>query len=218
MNRIIPTGAALFMGFAGSAFATDLSAPASRIAPDAGLGFYIAARGGYSGLQFNSLNAINPRVTGIVNNSAGSGLGFGALAIGLRLPSLPVRLELEGTIRDAGRNQIDTVGFCPAAQCGGNINFNGFNAIKVRANTLMLNAFFCDYAITDRFDVFAGVGLGIADVKSSAVQRFTIVQNPGAGVLVGAIWPSKSTQNFAFSGTLGAAYKLTANAAIEAGI
>ncbi|WP_426413397.1 outer membrane protein [Bradyrhizobium ganzhouense] len=198
------------------ASAADLAYVKSPASTDANNFFYAAIRGGGGWSDMTNLEAINPRVTGIVSTGDQSSFGFGSFALGTS-KGLPLRLELEATIRNTTSQEINTVGACTAAQCGASINFNGFNSISIDSKRLMLNAYY-DVPINSTFSVFGGAGLGVANLKTSGNQHYTVVQNPGAGLLVGSIWPQRSENNLAGSVTGGVSANINSVLVLETGV
>ena len=192
----------------------SLEAPAST---DATNFFYAAIRGGGGWSDLTGLHAINPRVTGIVSNGDQSSFGFGSFALGTSYTGLPIRLELEATIRNTINQDVNTIGSCAAAQCGASINFSGFNSIRIESKRLMLNAYY-DVPINSTFNLFGGGGLGVANLSTSGNQHYTVAQNPGAGMLVGSIWPHRSENNLAGSITGGVSAKINSNLVLETGV
>jgi len=192
-----------------------LKGPASTDANN--FSFYAAIRGGGGWSDMTNLEAINPRVTGIVSTGNQSSFGFGSFALGTSYKGLPLRFELEATIRGTTNQEINTIGACAAAQCGASINFNGFNSIGVESKRLMLNAYY-DLPVNSTFSLFGGAGLGVANLSTSGNQHYTVVQNPGAGALAGSIWPQRSENNLAGSVTGGVSANINSNLVLETGV
>jgi opacity protein-like surface antigen len=189
-------------------------------------GFYVAVRGGIANLSQRDVDYTNPRVFATVGGSDNDTMKFvGAAAIGIQLPSMPIRLEIEYANRSKANFSRDTLGFCPAP-CGGfaptnGLNFNGYNAIQFKNQTLMLNGYW-DIPVAQRVAVFLGAGVGASFNTTSASQVATVTFTPPDPVIIPpgvlapfASWPNRSTTTLAWSATTGVSIDLTANFAVD---
>jgi opacity protein-like surface antigen len=220
---------AFSLGVVQSATAADLPTKAPAYAPVAvynWTGFYVAVRGGIANLSQRDVDYTNPRVFATVGGSNNDTMKFvGAAAIGMQLPSMPIRLEIEYANRSKANFSRDTVGFCPAP-CGGfapvkGLNFNGYNAIQFKNQTLMLNGYW-DIPVAQRVAVFLGAGVGASFNTTSASQVATASFTPPDPVLIPpgvlapfASWPDRSATTLAWSATAGVSIDLTANFAVD---
>ncbi len=231
MNRILKTCSALMAAGVSALFvsagaqAADMPVKA-RVAPPPATWWYIAARLGVANLSQRSVDYTNPRVFATVGGSDNDNFKFvGAAAIGIQLSSLPVRLEIEYANRSKANFTRDTLGFCPAP-CGGfapvnGLNFNGYNAIEFKNQTLMLNAYW-DIPVAQRVAVFVGAGAGVSFNETSASQVATVTFTAPDPILIPpgvlapfASWPKRSTTSFAWSATVGTSVDLTANFVLD---
>lgn len=231
MNRILTSSSALMaagisaMFFSAAAQAADMPVKARAAPPPASL-WYIAARLGIANLSQRDVDLVNPRVFASVGGSDNDNFKFvGAAAIGIQLSSLPVRLEVEYANRSRATFTRDTLGFCPAP-CGGfapanGLNFNGYNNIQFKNQTLMLNAYW-DIPVAQRVAVFLGLGGGVSFNETSATQVATAQFTPPdpvaipPGVLAPfASWPARTTTSFAWSATVGTSVDLTSNFVLD---
>lgn len=161
-------------------------------------------------------HSISPRVTAITGQKKSSISAVGTAALGFRPAGLPLRFELEGSWRGDVQHRIDAVGACTVALCGMNFNFQGNERARIRSKSLMANAYY-DRPLGSDLSLFVGGGVGVAQLRSSAVQHFTIVQAPFAGTQTGSIWPSRTRTNFAFSATAGLDRRLSRKLTFEIG-
>jgi opacity protein-like surface antigen len=231
MKRILRSCSALL---AAGTFALFVSAATqaadmqvkARVAPPPASWWYIAARFGIANLSQRDVDLVNPRVFANLGGSDNDNFKFvGAAAIGIQLSSLPVRLEVEYANRSKANFTRDTLGFCPAP-CGGfapvnGLNFNGYNTIEFKNQTLMLNAYW-DIPVAQRVAIFLGAGAGVSFNETSATQvataQFTapdpVAIPPGVRAPF-ASWPSRTTTSFAWSATVGTSVDLTSNFVLD---
>lgn len=215
MDRV-GLGARLFVGIVAAASCTAASAQDVVGGSGAASSVYAAIRLGAGSSFATSLHSTSPRVTAITGQDKSSDFALGSVALGFRPAAIPFRLEVEATWRGDVHHRIDAVGACTVALCGANFNFAGKETAKVRPRSLMANAFY-DMALGDNLSLFVGGGVGIAQLRSSAVQRFMIVQAPQAGIQTGSIWPGRTSTNLAFSATAGLARRINDRLTLEAG-
>lgn len=177
---------------------------------------YGALRPGAGSTSATGLRTISPRVDSITGQDRSSTSVVASAAIGFRPAAAPLRFELEAGWRGDAHHRIDAAGTCTVALCGQAFNFRGNQTANVASATLMANAFY-DRQLAGGFSLFGGAGAGIARLRTSAVQRFDIVQAPQAATQTGAIWPKRTNTNFAYSVTAGLAKRVDRNTVFELG-
>lgn len=211
-NRRLVLAMAVFTCAATPALAQD----AAGSEPADGSTVYGALRLGAGLTSATGLRTISPRVDSITGQDRSSTSVIASAAIGLRPSAAPLRFELEAGWRGDARHRVDAAGTCTVALCGQAFNFRGNQTANVASATLMANAFY-DHRFARSFSLFGGAGAGIARLRTSAVQRFDIVQAPQAGTQTGAIWPKRTNTNFAYSFTAGPAKRVDRNTTFELG-
>jgi opacity protein-like surface antigen len=203
--------AAVTVGFASAGKAADLGVGAPPVA--ALLPWYISGKIGARGLFERDVDCVNPRVTTCLGEDDSNRLRLmAAVAIGFHVPTVPVRFEIEYANRFDDDFVLKTIGFCPAAQCGIGLNFNGFNFIDYKNQTLMLNGYW-DFALNNWLGAFVGAGVGVSFHETSGQQFFTSPQLPGFTPL--ATWASHHTDTLAWSLTAGLAFKASPNVTVD---
>jgi opacity protein-like surface antigen len=225
----IMLAAASAMFAVAGAEAADMAVKAPRapaLAPAPAPMWYVAARLGVADLSQRDVDYTNPRVFATVGGSDNDTMKFvGAAALGMQLPSMPIRLEVEYAYRSKANFSRDTLGFCPAPCAGfapvNGLNFNGYNAIQYQSQTLMLNGYW-DIPVVQRVAVFVGAGVGVSFNRTSATQVATVTftaPDPVAippGVLAPfASWPERTSTTLAWSATTGVSIDVTANFAVD---
>lgn len=177
---------------------------------------YGAIRLGAGSSFATRLRTISPRVDSITGQDRASDFAVASVAAGFKAEAVPLRFELEASWRGDARHRIGAVGTCTVALCGQDFNFRGNQTATIGAKSLLMSAFY-DHPLADGTSLFIGAGVGIARLRSSAVQRFDIVQAPQAGTQIGAIWPKRTSTNLAFSLTAGLAKRFDRDMTFELG-
>lgn len=165
---------------------------------------YVGLRMGRSNNNIASVDAINPRVSGITSTSIEKS-SLASLALGRRYGS-NWRGEIEYTDRSNANVIVNTLG----------AGFSGRNELKAKSWSLMANGYY-DIPVSDRFLMFGQLGLGYARTSLNGTQNFQAPADTGAFAF-GTSFPGADKNNIAVSFGAGGQFKVTQQFGLDFGL
>lgn len=163
---------------------------------------YLSLAGGFSSQRIYNVTFENPRRPEIIQNSHNSAVPFGSFALGTKISSLPLRLELQTTVN--GRSNFNREYFFPSF-----FSVVGVQKLNIRSNYLMVKGY---YELPFRVLIpYISLGAGTSWNKTTATQY--------APQLPGWIYDFEGTTktDFSWSAGIGFSKHLVKNLTLNVG-